>query len=197
MRRTVLIICCFPRGIGHSLVEVCHPPGLSVFAAAATMSSLSLRDIRIFSLPVSNRSSQSLNPKPEEGIQSCFEQVTALPSGRALDFLVNNPRRSDVRHAKLEHELSSSSCIVQTSLLADRSPGEIYYEGSRLGVMPYFLRSLYNASRVPLHAYSNTPIAEAEPWGAKVILIETGQGMSRLLRVRPELPRASSCCDLL
>ncbi|KAK6811407.1 hypothetical protein RU639_012871 [Aspergillus parasiticus] len=91
--------------------------------------------------------------------------------------------------ATFETNLFAVINMCQTFLpLLKKAQGTIIQIGSAAGVIPYVFGSVYNASKVALHSFSDTLRVELVPSGSvNVTTIVTGGVQSRIARVKRTL----------
>ncbi|KAF2263179.1 NAD(P)-binding protein [Lojkania enalia] len=189
-KKYALITGCTPGGIGHFLALEFAKKGFHVFAT--------VRDPAKYTSPNDNITYVSLELTSPESIQSLYDRVAKMTSGR-LDILYNNAGRNytvpalDFELAEL-HELFTANlfsvmqmCKVFVPLLIP-TKGTIVQTGSLAAILPYVWGSPYNASKAALHAYSNTLRVELAPLGVRVVTVITGGVKSNIARVHRTLP---------
>ncbi|KAE8326091.1 short chain dehydrogenase/reductase [Aspergillus sergii] len=195
-RSSVLITGYSPSGIGKALAQEFHQRGLRMFATArdtGALQSLVALGIETLSLVVDD----------ERSVQSCYAEVRERLGEKGLDYLVSNTNGSyiiDYTVPAMEVDLAEARATFETNLFAvinmcqtflpllKKAQGTIIQIGSVAGVIPYVFGSVYNASKVALHSFSDTLRVELVPSGSvNVTTIVTGGVQSRIAHVKRTL----------
>lgn len=179
MKRTILVTGCSDGGLGAALALELHRTGWRVFASArnpAKMSTLNAAGIETLALDVQSTPS----------LAACVAEVSKLTGG-SLDGLINNAGGGlsmpildlDIAEARKIFDLNVWAPVSTTQaftplLLQSKSGAILVNHTSIAGQFGLPLQGAYNASKAAASMISEALRLELQPFGIKVIDLQTG-----------------------
>ncbi|EXJ87244.1 hypothetical protein A1O3_04203 [Capronia epimyces CBS 606.96] len=195
--KTVLITGCSAGGIGYALAQHFQKRGLTVFATARSLSSMTgletLPNTTLLALDVT---------KPAE-MAAAVEEVQTRTGGK-LDYLVNNSGQQQFRPV-LDHDIDQAKDMFEVNFwgvvrmvqafapLLIQAKGTLVNIGSIAAYLCPPFSGIYNASKAAVHALDETLRIELAPLQVKVLTVVTGS-ISTLITKKsppPNLPPTS------